>query len=78
MKLPRDVSADRLIAALELLGYQVIRQKGSHIRLKHPGPPAHLLTVPRHNPIKIGTLHAILTDVSQMRAIALEKIAETL
>ena len=25
------------------LGYQVIRQKGSHVRLKHDGPPVHLI-----------------------------------
>ena len=55
MKLPRDVSADRLIGVLEGLGYRVIRQKGSHIRLKHEGPPVHLITVPCHNPMKIGT-----------------------
>jgi predicted RNA binding protein YcfA (HicA-like mRNA interferase family) len=35
MKLPRGISADRLIRALERLGYTVIRQKGSHIRLFH-------------------------------------------
>lgn len=46
MKLPRDVSADRLIQTLEKLGYRVMRQKGSHIRLRHDGPPVHLLTVP--------------------------------
>ena len=45
MKLPRDVSADRLIRVLKNLGYQAIRQKGSHIRLKHNGPPVHLVTV---------------------------------
>ena len=29
MKLPRGVSADRLIRALQRLGYVVIRQKGA-------------------------------------------------
>jgi predicted RNA binding protein YcfA (HicA-like mRNA interferase family) len=33
MKLPRGVSGDRLIRALESLGYRVVRQKGSHVRL---------------------------------------------
>ena len=33
MKLPRDVSGDRLIRALPMLGYEVLRQKGSHARL---------------------------------------------
>ncbi len=35
MKLPRDVSADRLVRVLENLGYEAVRQKGSHVRLKH-------------------------------------------
>ena|ERR1017187_2933722 len=39
MKLPRGVSAERLIRALERLGYAVIRQKGSHIRLFHQAAP---------------------------------------
>jgi predicted RNA binding protein YcfA (HicA-like mRNA interferase family) len=68
MKLPRDVSSDRLIRVLRGLGYEVIRQKGSHIRLKHDGPPAHLITVPGHDPLKAGTLHAILSEVAQMRS----------
>jgi predicted RNA binding protein YcfA (HicA-like mRNA interferase family) len=78
MKLPRDVPAERLIRVLERLGYQVLRQKGSHVRLRHEGPPAHLVTVPCHGPLKIGTLHAILAEVSQMRSIAINSIAEML
>jgi len=78
MKLPRDVSAERLIRVLENLGYQVLRQKGSHIRLRHDGPPAHLITVPRHTRLKTGTLHGILSEVAQMRSIAIDSIAEML
>ena len=57
MKFPRGVSADRLIRALERVGYEVVRQKGSHVRLRHQGPPAHAITVPLHDPLKTGTLH---------------------
>jgi predicted RNA binding protein YcfA (HicA-like mRNA interferase family) len=60
MKLPRGVSADRLIRALKQLGYTTVRQKGSHVRLFHQDPPAHSITVPFHNPLKTGTLHNIL------------------
>jgi predicted RNA binding protein YcfA (HicA-like mRNA interferase family) len=38
MKLPRGVSGERLVRALEQLGYSVIRQKGSHTRMRHEGP----------------------------------------
>lgn len=78
MKLPRGVSADRLIRALERLGYVVIRQKGSHVRLRHEGPPAHTITVPLHNPLKTGTLHGILSEVAQVRSMTIETIAELL
>ena len=35
-----------LIRALEEAGYQVIRQKGSHVRMKHPD--GRVVTVPVH------------------------------
>ena len=78
MKLPRGISADRLIRALRHLGYEVIRQKGSHIRLRNEGPPAHTVTVPLHNPLKTGTLHGILAEVAHMRSITVESIVELL
>ncbi len=78
MRLPRGVSADRLIRALEHFGYAVVRQKGSHVRLRHPGPPAHSVTVPLHSPLKTGTLHGILPEVAEMRAVTVETLAELL
>ena len=78
MKLPRGVSADRLIRVLERLGYKVIRQKGSHVRLRHEGPPAHAITIPLHNPLKTGTLHGILSEVAQMRSMSMESLSELL
>jgi predicted RNA binding protein YcfA (HicA-like mRNA interferase family) len=41
MKLPRGVSGDGLIRALERFGYAKTRQKGSHVKLRHDGPPVH-------------------------------------
>jgi predicted RNA binding protein YcfA (HicA-like mRNA interferase family) len=76
--LPRGVSADRVIRALELLGYGVIRQKGSHVRLRHEGPPVHAITVPMHNPLKTGTLHGILSEIAQMRSITVDTIIDLL
>jgi predicted RNA binding protein YcfA (HicA-like mRNA interferase family) len=78
MKLPRGVSADRVIHTLQHLEYTVIRQKGSHVRLQHPGPPTHTITVPLHNPLKIGTLHGILAEVALMRSVTIESLVELL
>lgn len=78
MKLPRGVSGNRLIRALEQIGYVVILQKGSHVRLRHEGPPVHMITVPLHNSLKTGTLHGILSEAALMRSVEVESIAELL
>jgi predicted RNA binding protein YcfA (HicA-like mRNA interferase family) len=64
MKLPRDMDAAMLIRALARVGYSVSRQTGSHIRLSCQGAEQHHVTVPNHNPLKIGTLAAILASVA--------------
>ncbi len=76
--MPRGVSGERLIRALELIGYKVLRQKGSHVRLLHVGPPAHSVSVPLHSPLKTGTLHGILADVAEQRSASVRSIAELL
>ncbi|WP_407673996.1 type II toxin-antitoxin system HicA family toxin [Paludibaculum fermentans] len=63
-----------MIAVLAALGYEIIRQKGSHVRLRHEGPPSHSITVPRHTHLKAGTLHAIVNDVATARAIEVKSI----
>ncbi|TRV06768.1 MAG: type II toxin-antitoxin system HicA family toxin [Microcystis wesenbergii Mw_MB_S_20031200_S109] len=64
MKLPRDLSSDDLIKKLSQLGYEVSRQTGSHIRLTTSENGTHQITIPAHNPVKIGTLNNILRDVA--------------
>jgi predicted RNA binding protein YcfA (HicA-like mRNA interferase family) len=78
MKLPRSVSGDRLVRTLQQVGYSIVRQKGSHVRLQHPGPPVHKVTVPLHNPLKTGTLHGILAEVALMRSITVDSLAQLL
>ncbi len=65
MKLPRDLSSDDLIKCLSFKGYEITRQTGSHIRLTTQKNGKHNITIPAHNPIKIGTLNSILRDVAQ-------------
>jgi predicted RNA binding protein YcfA (HicA-like mRNA interferase family) len=65
MKLPRDMTGQQLAHALSRLGYTVDHQTGSHIRLTTQRPSEHHVTVPAHDPLKIGTLSAILRDVGQ-------------
>jgi len=65
MKLPRDVSGRDLVRALGKLGYTVSHQTGSHVRLTTQQPSEHHLTVPAHDPIKVGTLNSILRAVGE-------------
>jgi hypothetical protein len=34
------------------------------MRLTHAGPPQHHITIPKHAPLKVGTLSGILEDVA--------------
>jgi predicted RNA binding protein YcfA (HicA-like mRNA interferase family) len=65
LKLPRDISGQKLAALLRRYGYQVARQTGSHLRLVSSvqGTPHHV-TVPAHAEIRVGTLSAILAEVA--------------
>ena len=55
------VSGRELIKALESEGWEVVRQRGSHVRLKKEGRKTALV-VPVHRELKRGTLAGILRD----------------
>ncbi len=76
MRLPRDISGTDLIKMLRVFGYEVSRQNGSHIRLTTEENGQHHITVPAHNPLKIGTLSAILGDVASHFDITKEEVLE--
>jgi predicted RNA binding protein YcfA (HicA-like mRNA interferase family) len=78
MRLPRDLSGNDLAQALRKLGYQVTRQTGSHIRLTTTERGEHHLTVPDHNPLRVGTLSGILADVAEHFELSREELAARL
>ncbi len=55
------VSGRALVRALERDGWSLVRQRGSHVRLKKPGR-RHALVVPLHKELKRGTLAGIMRD----------------
>lgn len=62
MKVP-SLSYKRVIKALEKAGFQVVRQRGSHIRMERQlGEKRIIVIVPAHIPIKRFTLAHILKD----------------
>jgi len=66
------------VKAREKLGYVVTRQTGSHIRLATTEKGEHHLTVPAHDPIKVGSLNAILKDVANHFELDREMLLEQL
>ncbi len=78
MRLPRDLSGSDLAHSLRKLGYSVTRQTGSHVRLTTYEHGEHHLTIPLHSPLRIGTLSAILYDVSTHFKVSREQPLEIL
>ena len=59
-KLPK-VSGKAVVKALEKLGFEHIRQRGSHVILKKPTSAGEIgCVVPLHKQVAIGTLQGIL------------------
>jgi len=78
MRLPRDLSGMDLAKALGHVGYRVVRQTGSHLRLTRDEPTQHHITIPAHDPLKVGTLAAILGDVADHLRLDREQLIERL
>jgi predicted RNA binding protein YcfA (HicA-like mRNA interferase family) len=59
------VSGRQVVRALERAGYRIVRQRGSHIRLRDESNPNHFpVTVPDHKNLKSGLLRQILRDAN--------------
>lgn len=74
MRLPRDVSGARLAKPLGALGYEKVRQDGSHIRLTTEKGGTHHITIPAQDPIKLGTLASILKAVAAHHNLTTEEL----
>lgn len=66
MRTPRDVSGRELAKLLEReFGYVITRQRGSHLRITTEMGGTHHVTLPDHDPLRLGTMAAVLTDVAE-------------
>ena len=64
---------------MKALGYQIVRQRGSHVRMEKNTPAGtHKITVPNHDPIAKGTLSDILHKLSIWNQISREDLIERL
>jgi predicted RNA binding protein YcfA (HicA-like mRNA interferase family) len=78
MRLPRDVSGSELAKKLEIYGYRVSRQTGSHLRLTTTVKGEHHITIPQHKDLRVGLLSSILSDISDHLGISREEIVVSL
>lgn len=62
MKEIKPLPAKKVIKALEMLGFKKIRQKGSHIFLKHPDGMTTIVPMHAHEDIGKGLIKKIIND----------------
>ena len=60
-KLPVVSGADA-IRAFSRIGYEVDRQRGSHVILRNAAPPFRRLTIPNHKVLAKGTLRSLIRE----------------
>jgi predicted RNA binding protein YcfA (HicA-like mRNA interferase family) len=78
MRLPRDLTGAELVKLLARLGYKVTRQTGSHVRVTCDLPQQHHATIPNHDPLRVGTLSAILTDIAEHHRLSRDELLNLL
>ena len=79
MKLPRDMAGEELAALLGRYGYEVTRQAGSHMRLTSTLKGSeHHITIPRHKPLRVGTLSNIVNEIAAYLEMERQKLTEQL
>ncbi len=79
MRLPRDVSGERLATLLRCHGDEITRQTGSHLRLTSTVRGGeHHITILRHDVLEVGTLGGVLAEVSTYLELGRKELQETL
>lgn len=78
MRIPRNISGSELIKLLKPFGYQVTRQVGSHIRLSTQTKGQHHITIPNHDPIRVGTLSGILLRIAAHHGLTKSELMKQL
>jgi len=73
-KMPR-ISSREVIRALERLGFEQVRQTGSHVVMKKETEEGEIgCVVPMHRELKVGTLSGILKQAQ----VTVEEFIESL
>ena len=79
MKLPRDLSGVQLIKVLcRDWGYRQVHQEGSHVILQTETPGHQRLSVPNHNPLRVGTLNSIVRALATHKGVDRQELLDSL
>ena len=79
MKIPRDVSGLQLADVLcRRWRYTKVHQAGSHMILETSDPAKQRISIPDHNPLRLGTLGSILRTVAQHKGVPRDAIIASL
>ena len=70
MKIPRNISGGQLAKLLEVYGYEITHQVGSHIRLTTQKNGEHHITLPLHKAIHMAVSYTHL-DVYKRQGLPL-------
>ena len=77
MRIPRDLGGEELARLLKKYGYGVTRQVGSYMRLTTLQGGEHHITIPNHDPLRLGTLNSILKDVAEHFGVSRAELTES-
>jgi predicted RNA binding protein YcfA (HicA-like mRNA interferase family) len=75
-KLPRDLTGDRVVRALERLGFYRDHQVGAHVTLRHQDDPTRKVVVPLHGSMRIGP--KLLSRILREAGVSSERLIESL
>ena len=78
MRIPRNISGKELIKSLEKIGYENYSSKRKSYSKTSKFPEEHHLTIPNHEPIKIGTLSSIPGEIAKYRNLKKEDLVNQL
>ena len=72
----RRMSGREVLAVFQSFGFEVVSQRGSHVKLRRVGPNGdrQILTIPNHAELDTGTLRAIIRQAA--RYVATEDLQQ--
>ncbi|MDQ3024013.1 MAG: type II toxin-antitoxin system HicA family toxin [bacterium] len=77
-KLQRNLSGRELATKLALLGYELIRQTGSHMRYRTARNGDHSITIVDERPLNTKTLSRLLKDIAAHHGLKPDELKDIL